>query len=154
MPRHRMPGTRICVAGVVALILAVPVTAQAGSARDPILDYVNKARARHGLAPFHASNSLHGSASAFAGHLMRAGRFAHDTRIHASSRFRMLGEALAIRIGTRRLRPGATVRAWLHSPGHRALVLSRNFRLAGAGYSRGTFGGRRAVISVLHLGRL
>jgi uncharacterized protein YkwD len=130
------------------------VTAQAGSARDPILDYVNKARARHGLVPFRASNSLHGSASTFARHLMRAQRFAHDTRIHASSRFRMLGEALAIRVGTRRLRPRATVRAWLRSPGHRALVLSRNLRYAGAGYSRGTFGGRRAVISVLHLGRM
>jgi uncharacterized protein YkwD len=154
MPRHRMPGTRICVAGVVALILAVPAAAQAGSARDPILDYVNKARARHGLAPLRASNSLHGSATAFAGHLMRAQRFGHDTRIHAGSRFRMLGEALAIRIGTRRLRPGATVRAWLRSPGHRALVLSSKFRYAGGGYSRGRFGGRGAVISVLHLGTL
>jgi uncharacterized protein YkwD len=154
MPRHRMPGTRRVVAGVVALTLAIPMTAQAGSARDPILDYVNTARARHGLAPLRASNSLHRSATAFAGHLMRAQRFAHDTRIHASSRFRMLGEALAIRTGTPRLHPGATVRAWLRSPGHRALVLSRSFRYAGAGYSRGRFGGHTAVIWVLHLGRL
>jgi uncharacterized protein YkwD len=117
-----------------------------------MLDGINGARARHGLAPLHSSNSLHRSASAFAGHLMRTQRFAHATRIHASSRFRTLGETLAIRIGARRWRPRAVVRAWLHSPGHRALILSRGFRYGGAGSARGRFGGRNAVIWVLHLG--
>jgi uncharacterized protein YkwD len=152
MARHRMPGTRIVVTGVVALALAVPAAANAGSERDPILDGVNGARARHGLAPLRSSNSLHRSASGFAGHLMRTQRFAHANRIHASSRFRTLGETLAIRIGSRRWRPRAVVRAWMHSPAHRALILSRSFRYAGAGYSRGRFGGRKAVIWVLHLG--
>lgn len=138
--------------GVVALALAVPAAANAGSERDPILDGVNGARAQYGLAPLRSSNSLHRSASAFAGHLMRTQRFAHANRIHASSRFRTLGETLAIRIGSRRWRPRAVVRAWMHSPEHRALILSRSFRYAGAGYSRGRFGGRKAVIWVLHLG--
>jgi hypothetical protein len=101
----------------VALALAVPVAGQAGSARDPILERVNDARARHGLAPLRASNSFHRSASAFAGHRMRTQRFEHDTRIHTSSRFPMLGEALAIRIGTRRLRPGAMVAHGCARPG-------------------------------------
>jgi uncharacterized protein YkwD len=154
MPRPRMPGGRKVAAGVVALALAVPAAAQAGSERDPILDAINDARARHGLKSLRASDSLRRSASGFAGHLMRTQRFAHAARIHASSRFRMLGEALAIRVGSRRWRPRAVVRAWLHSAGHRALVLSSDFRYAGAGYSDGRFGGRRAVIWVLHLGTL
>ena len=152
MPRPRMPGGRKVAAGAVALALAVPSAAQAGLERDPVLDAVNDARARHGLKSLRSSNSLHRSASSFAGHLMRTQRFAHSNRIHASSRFRRLGETLAIRVGSRRWRPRAVVRAWLHSAGHRALILSRNFRYAGAGYSRGRFGGRKAVIWVLHLG--
>jgi streptogrisin C len=140
------------VAGVVVLALAVPAAAQAGSEPDPILDGVGDARARHGLAPLRASHSLRRSASAFAGRLMRTQRFAHAKRIHASSRFHTLGETLAIRMGARRWRPCAVVRAWLRSAGHRALLLSPAFRYAGAGYSHGRFGGRRAVIWVLHLG--
>jgi uncharacterized protein YkwD len=140
------------VAGVVAVALALPSAAQAGSERDPILRGVNAARARHGLASLRPSDSLHRSASAFAAHLMRAQRFGHARRIRASPRFRTLGEALALRTGPRPWRPRATVRAWMRSPGHRALILSRDFRYAGAGYSRGRFRGRKAVIWVLHLG--
>jgi streptogrisin C len=154
MPRQRMPGTRIVVAGVVVLALVVPAAAQARSERDPILRGVNDARARHGLAPLRASHNLHRSASAFAGHLMRTQRFAHANRIHASPRFRSLGETLAIRMGTRRWRPRAVVGAWLRSAGHRALILSPAFRYGGAGLSRGRFGGRPAVIWVMHLGTL
>ena len=140
------------VAGVLAVGLAVPAAANARSEQASILDRINEARARHGLSRVDASGSLRRSASAFAGHLMRTQRFAHANRIHASSRFRVLGETLAIRVGSRRWRPRAVVRGWLHSPGHRALLLSRSFRYAGAGSSRGRFSGRQAVIWVLHLG--
>jgi uncharacterized protein YkwD len=119
---------------------------------DPLLDGINGARARHGLAPLRSSDRLHRSASAFAGHLMRTQRFAHSNRNHASSRFRTLGEMLAIHIGSPRWQPRAVVHAWLHSAAHRALMLSRKFRYAGTGHSRGRFGGRKAVIWVLHLG--
>jgi uncharacterized protein YkwD len=152
MARQRMPRTRSVLAGVVAFALAVPVSAQAGSEGDPILDATNSARAKHGLSSLRASPSLHRSASAFARHLMRTQHFAHANRIHASSRFRTLGENLAIRLGSRRWRPRAVVRAWMHSPGHRALILSRAFRYGGGGCAPGRFGGRKAVICVLHLG--
>jgi uncharacterized protein YkwD len=152
MARYRMPGARIVVAGVVALDVALPAAAEAGPEGDPLLDGINGARARHGLAPLRSSDRLHRSASAFAGHLMRTQRFAHSNRNHASSRFRTLGEMLAIRIGSPRWQPRAVVHAWLHSAAHRALMLSRKFRYAGAGHSRGRFGGRKAVIWVLHLG--
>jgi uncharacterized protein YkwD len=149
-----MPGRldRITVAGVVAFALAIPAVAQGASERGRILDRINDARARHGLAALRGSDSLRHSATAFSRHLMRTQRFAHAARIHASPRFRTLGETLAIRLGSRRWRPRAVVRAWLRSPGHRALLLTGAFRYAGSGYSRGRFGGRRAVIWVLHLG--
>jgi uncharacterized protein YkwD len=48
----------------------------------------------------------------------------------------MVGENIAWgsqRLGT----PAAIVRAWMHSPGHRANILSRSFREVGIGVSRG-----------------
>jgi uncharacterized protein YkwD len=46
----------------------------------------------------------------------------------------------------------ATVRAWLASPPHRAVVLSGAFTHAGAGIARGVFNGRNSTIWVLHVG--
>jgi uncharacterized protein YkwD len=143
-----MSRTRTLLAVVLALALAPAAHG------NPVLDEVNQARARHGLAALRASESLERSASAFARHLMRSQRFAHGRRIRASRRFRTLGEALALRVGPRPLRHATTVRSWLRSPGHRALLLSRSFRYAGAGWTRGRFGGRPAAIWVLHLGSL
>jgi uncharacterized protein YkwD len=113
---------------------------------------INAVRAQHGLARLRPSGSLKRSSFAFARHLMRIDRFGHAARIHASSGFSMLGEALAYH-SDRRLRKALTIRGWMQSPPHRALVLSRDFTWVGAGYARGRFGGRPATIWVLHLGR-
>jgi uncharacterized protein YkwD len=45
------------------------------------------------------------------------------------------------------------VRQWLHSPGHRAIVLSKRFSYVGVGLSRGRLGGTAATIWVLQAGR-
>jgi uncharacterized protein YkwD len=116
-----------------------------------MLDELNRVRAEHELRPLEPSESLERSASAYAGRLMRGGWFGHPPAILAGPGFRTLGEALALHRGHRLLR-ARTVRDWLRSPVHRGLVLSRAFRLAGAGHARGRFRGRRATIWVLHLG--
>jgi hypothetical protein len=45
-----------------------------------------------------------------------------------------------------------TVRSWMASPPHRALILHPGFRWLGAGPARGTLAGRRVTTWVLHLG--
>ena len=137
------------VLSILGLTVALP-SASMGAA-SPMITKVNKVRNAHGLPALRESRSLARSSRRYAGHLMRTDRFGHAYRIHAKG-FKHLGEALALRSGWR---PGrsATIRGWLRSPAHRALLLSRSFRQVGAGASRGRFGGRKATIWVLHLGR-
>jgi uncharacterized protein YkwD len=141
----------LCIAVVSGLTVIPAAAARDDRGAVEMVGAINETRARHGLGPLRFSHSLERSSFAFARHLMRTDRFGHDARIHASSRFRMLGEALAYH-SDRRLRKALTLRGWLGSPPHRALVLSGDFKWVGAGYARGRFGGRPATIWVLHLG--
>jgi uncharacterized protein YkwD len=115
-----------------------------------MVDRINTERAKHGLAPLHYSQRLASSATGFARRLMATDRFAH-MGIHPSAAFHRVGEALAMHQGWRP-RLGGTVRDWLNSPGHRALVLGTSFGFVGAGSARGRFGGGPATIWVLQFG--
>ena len=133
-------------------VLAVPAPAAAAAGNQQrMLHAVNAVRAQHGLAPFHGSASLHRSASAYAHWMLRSAYFGHLDRIRASGRFARLGEALAWHSGGR-ARVQRTVRGWMHSPPHRALILHPGFRWLGAGMARGRLSGRRATTWVLHFG--
>ena len=114
---------------------------------------INHARARNGLRPLHSSAALNGSANRFAGSLMRRGVLAHRASgVSAGAGFRRLGEALAL-ISGRGLGVSSTVRMWLHSPSHRAVILTRSMNLVGVGMARGRFHGHRATIWVVQTGR-
>ena len=116
-----------------------------------MLDAINEARTRQDLPALHSNRPLARSASAFAARLLHRDVFAHAKTIHASGRFRRLGEVLAMHPGSRAW-PEVTVWRWLHSPTHRELLLSRNFAWMGAGRAVGSFHGRRTTIWVVHLG--
>lgn len=144
---------RIPVAVLLATLAmaALPASAPA-SARGAMLSQINAVRAYVGVHPLRMSRSLNGSSSRFARRLMRRDVFGHASRIQASSRFRMLGEILELH-GGHRPQVGATLRAWLRSPGHRRVLLSRKYYWVGLGRSAGSFHGRRATIWVGHFGR-
>jgi uncharacterized protein YkwD len=133
--------------------LAVPAGASAGE-RTPqlrMLAAVNEVRAKHGLGALRGSRSLHRSARSYARYMLRRDYFGHLGRIRASSRFSLLGENLAWHSGRR---PGVsrTVRSWMRSAPHRALILHPGFRWLGAGLARGRLGRRGVTAWVLHLG--
>jgi uncharacterized protein YkwD len=138
---------------LACLALAFPAPVQANHAQRLMVEKINKVRARNGLRPFRRSPSLTRTSSRFARWLMARDLLAHRARVSASRRFRRLGEALAMHTGRK---PGVrgTLRAWLASPPHRQIVLTRSMRWAGVGLSRGRFGRRRAVIWVLQTGKL
>jgi uncharacterized protein YkwD len=145
--------------GVAALLVAGGLLLSAGStaaqaaspAQQAMVHKVNSVRAAHGLRPLHPAPALHHSADRYAAWMLRHDYFGHLRRIRASSRFGLLGENLAWHSGGRP-RVGWTVRAWLGSPGHRALLLHPRFRWLGAGMARGTMGSYRATAWVLHFG--
>jgi uncharacterized protein YkwD len=106
---------------------------------------LNHARARQGLPKLHLSRKLGRAAHGHSADMARRGYFSHDSRSGASFLDRIrragylrrarrwyVGENIAW--GTGRLAtPRAIVRAWMHSPGHRANILNRRFRHIGVG---------------------
>jgi uncharacterized protein YkwD len=116
-----------------------------------MVEAVNRARAARGLGPLHPSAALNRSAHRYASWMLREDWFGHLSRIRAGGDFQRIGEALALRYG-RRARVRRTVRAWLRSPAHRSLLLSRGFHALGAGHAIGFYGSRRASTWVLHFG--
>jgi uncharacterized protein YkwD len=141
----------LCAVLACGTVLAVPLPAAADGNQQRMLHVLNAVRAHHGLVRFHGSASLHRSASAYARWMLRADYFGHLSRIRASGRFSRLGEAIAWHSG-RRARVSSTVRRFMQSPPHRALILHPGFRWVGAGMARGRLAGRRATTWVLHFG--
>lgn len=141
----------LCAVLACGAVLAVPAPAAADGNQQRMLHVLNAVRAQHGLAPFQGSASLHRSASAYARWMLRAEYFGHLSRIRASGRFSRLGEAIAWH-SDMRARVSGTVRRWMRSPPHRALILHPGFRWVGAGIARGRLSGRRVTTWVLHFG--
>jgi uncharacterized protein YkwD len=136
----------------VAAALVVPAGASAGSPALKVLKRVNKIRARHGLHKLHLSRSLERSAHRYSRYQMRHGYFGHSSRIHASRRYRTLGEILEMHRGMKPNVHGA-IYGWMHSPPHRSIILSSAFRFAGAGRASGRFQGGHMTIWTMQFGR-
>ena len=100
-----------------------------------VLQLVNVERAKVGAAPLRLSSDLMNAAAIRAEEITR--RFAHE-RPDGSSCFsllrnqnRTLGENIAAGSAT----PEAVVDQWMHSPGHRANILNKDFKELGVGHS-------------------
>jgi uncharacterized protein YkwD len=113
---------------------------------------INRIRSAHGLAQLRPSYSLFISAKLYARRMMRSDYFGHQSRIPVASRWRMAGETLAWHRGWR-LRPRGTVSRWMHSSGHRAVLLSSRYSRIGVGRARGRYAGGGATMWVVHVGR-
>jgi uncharacterized protein YkwD len=120
---------------------AQPSKLSSAAARAAVLCSVNQVRARQGLPAFKPDRRLRRAATGHARDMVRHRYFAHqrpggpsfpDRLASAGWRGSSAGEAIAYGCGG--YAPArATVRAWLNSPPHRAILLSRTFRRAGFG---------------------
>ena len=132
--------------GVSAVVADTPPNAP-----QTIVDAINAVREAHGLSALRPRPALNESSSSFALRLMRTEVFGHADRIQTQARLTRLGEVLAFH-GGRDPAERLTVMRWLHSPPHRALLLSRDFRWVGAGLAVGRFRGRQSTIWVTQFG--
>lgn len=150
------------LAAVAAVVLGVCAAAFAVRARPDVstapalLTAVNEARAAHGLAPVTVSTALARAAASHTRDMLDRQYFDHASGPGGESFSRRvlhffrpgsggrLGELLAWGTGTRG-GAEATVRGWLASPPHRALLLSPTFTLIGVGVQSGRFQGRAAA---------
>jgi uncharacterized protein YkwD len=158
VPLHK-PALVTALLAAVILLVAAPVASAkrcryAGGQPSGVshrivvrstLCLLNHARARHSLRKLHLHRRLGRAARSHSADMARRGYFSHDSRSGASffDRIRragylrhahrwMVGENIAW--GTGRLAtPRAIVRAWMHSPGHRANILNGRFHEIGVG---------------------
>ena len=122
------------------------------SAEGRAIESLNEIRTSRGLAPLRTSKSLAHSANAYSRRMLAEEFFGHQARIAVSSKFRTAGETLAWHSG-RQPGPRRTVRRWMNSPPHRAILLSSAFSMVGMGMEQGRLGGRAATMWVAHFGR-
>jgi uncharacterized protein YkwD len=123
-------------------------------ARQATICLVNAERARRGRAPLRASRKLTLAAQRHSVDMVARGFFAHETPNGTTVRERVqrtgylrgawrwaLGENIgwAAQSGAT---PAGMVRAWMNSPGHRAIILTARFREAGVGIAMGIPAGR------------
>jgi uncharacterized protein YkwD len=113
---------------------------------------INSIRRAHGVAALRPSYSLFISAKLYARRMIRSDYFGHLSRIPVGSSWNAAGETLSWHRGWR-LRPRRTVRRWMRSSSHRAVLLSSRYRRIGVGRARGRYAGHRATMWVAHVGR-
>lgn len=134
-------------------------------ARIATLCLMNRARARRGLPPLRLNPKLSRAARRHSRDMVRYRYFAHDSRNGRSPFDRMrathyvprnaswwLGENIGWGSGSLAA-PAALVRGWMHSPPHRANILSRHFRDVGIGIAVGAPVGGRGATYTTDFGR-
>ena len=143
----------IAVCSLVVAAVALPAVPAAALTPDQkVVAAVNKARARHGIHQLRVSRTLELSSHRYAVWMLRNDYFGHRSRISASHRFRRLGEALGLHPGWR-ARWRRMFRAWMRSPSHRRILMSRRFTWIGVGFARGAMGRGFDTTWVVHVGR-
>ena len=140
---------------------ALPVSAHAAGsprldrAERALIRAINRQRGAAGLRGLHARAGLDRAADFHSREMLRADRFAHESpdgtpmqrRVRRFVRARMLGETIAmIGGGCGRGLAGTVVRLWMHSPGHRAVLLTRGFKRIGVAHRTGRLGAQRACL--------
>jgi uncharacterized protein YkwD len=120
----------------------VPAGDNLAGIRAATLCLLNKQRASHGLRPLTENRRLERAAQRFSNEMTARHFFEHVSpdgstplqRVKASgyTRVRLAGENLGWGIG-RAATPFEMVDGWMHSPGHRANILRRDFKDIGIG---------------------
>jgi uncharacterized protein YkwD len=145
---------------LLAAVIALPAVAAAGPARvdkreKSIVRGINVQRARYGLAPVRSSLRLARAADYHSWEMLDANYFTHssrdggpfDARIRRFAKQRSLGETLAmLGGGCGRGSAGRIVTMWMNSSGHRAILLSGQYRRIGIARRTGNLGGRKACV--------
>lgn len=130
-----------------------PVAHAAGTGRldRAIVRQINATRARHGRAPVVLTKRLRRLARHHTLDMLRHDSFSHDgdgttfaQRIRARVHYLKIGENLALM--PRRASARTIVRAWMHSPEHRAVMLDPAYRRIGVAGANGSMGAGGAYV--------
>ncbi len=131
---------RVEVSGSARRAEARPPSSSSGQA---IVAAMNRERAAYGLRPLHVNSRLSLAASDRIGDMFDKRYFDHVSpdgvqpwawAARRGYHYRLIGENLAVGYPS----AGAVVDGWMHSPGHRANILGRNFDEVGVAIGSGS----------------
>jgi uncharacterized protein YkwD len=140
------------MASAVLALTASSASAEADrlTPAERMIEEINDVRDRHGLHRLREAPKLTQSSRGYATHLIQADSFGHGSSYREAG-FRTSGEILAMRRGWSR-RPLPTLRMWLRSPGHAAVILEPAFRYIGASPASGRYGDALTTVWVAQFG--
>jgi uncharacterized protein YkwD len=145
---------------LLAALFVSPAIAAAGPARldqreKAMVRGINEQRAHYGLAPVRVSRRLNHAADFHSWEMLDGNYFAHnsrnggafDARIRRYADPQALGETLAMLGGScGRGSAARIVSMWMHSAGHRAILLSGRYRRVGLAKRTGSLGSTPACV--------
>ena len=118
-----------------------------------MIEEINKVRSRDGdLPPLRTSRNLERSAGSFSRWLLHHDLLHHRPAVSVTRSYSHSGEALAMHFSLQaRVKP--TLRGWLGSGAHRALVMTSSMNLVGIGHSSGRHEGDPRTVWVIQVAR-
>jgi len=143
---------RLILGTALAVGFAFPALVDASPAEQSMLAEINAARRAHGVPTLRDSPLLSESASSYSRYMLARDYFGHLSAMRVSDRFTLTGEVLGWHAGPN-ARVGATLRRWMRSGAHRAVILHPKMRYVGAGMARGRLRGTGATVWTVHFGR-
>jgi uncharacterized protein YkwD len=140
-------------------LLLVPALGQAAtkasgqaSSEQQVLVLLNQIRADHNLTPFAANYQLRDAARAHSTDMLKNGYFEHDgltetcgARIARYLKSPLTAENIAWGTGAYAT-PQGIVSQWMHSPAHRAIILTAGLHRVGLGLALGTYHGYSGAV--------
>jgi uncharacterized protein YkwD len=155
---RRMRRVLVGLLTTVALLL-IPALGQAAtkasrqaSSEQQVLVLLNQIRADHNLTPFAASNELRDAARSHSSDMLKNGYFEHDglketwdARIARYLKSPLIAENIARGQGAYGT-PQGIVSQWMHSPPHRAIILTPGLHQVGLGIASGTYHGSSGAV--------
>jgi uncharacterized protein YkwD len=144
--------------GLSLFLFAAPAAVanpRLGGVERAIVRSIDRHRASYGMHRVRPSFPLARAADGHSADMLAANYFAHSsssgasfaTRIHRYVRASHIGETLAMVTSCRGRRAAhLVVSMWMHSPVHRAILLTRGFHRVGVALRRGRLGSRHACV--------
>jgi uncharacterized protein YkwD len=140
-------------------LLAAPAVSQAASkvayltsSEQQVLVLLNQIRAQRSLSPLTASAPLRNAARAHSANMLQSSYFDHngpdgtwDARIARYLESPLTGETIAWGTGSYGSAAGI-VSMWMHSPPHRAIILTAGLHRVGLGLALGTYAGTPGTV--------
>jgi uncharacterized protein YkwD len=158
--RRTVAAVGVSLAPALAATGPLPVAdaAPKGAALDDmeraVVKRINRVRARHGVRRVRASPALSAAADFHSREILNHDHFSHSSpdgtsmfrRVRRYKKANAYGETIGHVPARARAQATKIVNAWMRSPGHRGILLSRSYKRVGVGRRTGELHGRRRSV--------